>query len=323
MPIKRLALSILLLLAACPGTRAQTLEGTWIAVNDITGVVYPHLEELRIARDGSFETVIYGTRHLPQCEDKPLVQTGTCALGQSNFVGQLSIDNATARIVVNAHKLSGSAMSGIGTADDERWALDLLWFGPGEPWTFRQEANVLAMARRSQPTIPGTELDGSKTIVVEKQFYAVDGAFAGELIAFVAGGEYSLVRMACIMPFIAGEATPTREFRTLMRDVAAVGQAASQKRADFLASVQKAPPSPEAVEAFAQVQSTLAAANGAPTAADISTTAIALGLRPEQVERFVREVAMRRRAGPADTLVFSMLEPYASKIRDCHKRYFE
>ena len=322
MRIKRLALSIFLFFAGCPGTHAQTLEGTWVAVNDLNGVVFSHIEELRIAHDGGFQTVIYGIRYLPECADKPLVQTGTCALGQTNFIGQLSIDNVMGRIVVNAHKPSGSAMRGIGTADDERWALDLLWFGPGESWTFRREANVLTMARRSQPTIPGTPFDGSKAIVVEKQLYAVDGAFAGELVAFVAAGEYSLVKMACIMPFIVGETAPAREFRMLMRDVAAVGQAASQKRAALLASVQGAPPSPEAVEAFVQVQSTLAA-NGAPTAEDISATAIALGLRPEQVERFVREVTMRRRAGPADALVFSMLAAYESKIRGCYKEYFE
>ena len=323
MPIRFLALSVFVLFAACLPIHAQTLEGTWVAVNDVNGVVYPHLEELRIAHDGRFETAIYGIRNLPECADKPLVQTGPCALGQTNFVGQLSIDNVMGRIVASAHKSSGSALRGIGTTDDERLALDLLWFGPEESWTFRWEESVLTMARRSQPKIPGTQLDGSKAIVIEKRFYAVNGAFAGELIAFVAAGEYSLVKMACIIPFITRETAPARAFRMLMRDIAAVGQAASQKRAALLASVQGAPLSPEAIEAFARVQSTLAAANGAPTAEDIAATAIALGLRPEQVERFVREITMRRHAGPADTLVFSMLEPYGGKIRDCYKHYFE
>jgi hypothetical protein len=97
-------------------------------------------------------------------------------------------------------------MAGLGTADDQRQARDLFGFGPGEPWTFRREATALVMARRSQPVIPNTELDGSKAIVIEKWFYAVDPAFAGDLVALAIGGEFSVVKLACAMPYITGGA---------------------------------------------------------------------------------------------------------------------
>jgi hypothetical protein len=50
---------------------------------------------------------------------------------------------------------------------------------------------------------------------------------------------------------------------------------------------------------------------------------MALGVTADQVERFVREIAMRPRAEPADALLFSMLKPKEAEIRACHKQYFE
>jgi hypothetical protein len=320
MRAKLFVLSVSFLFAASLCARAQSLEGVWVTVLDVKGIVYPHLEELRIARDGNVITAIYGIRHLPECEDKPPVQAGPCAVGQTNVTGQVAVDNAKGTIAVNAPTLSGTAMRGIGNADDERLAHELFWFGPGSPWTFRREANALAMWRRINPIIPGTVLDGSKAIVIEKQFHVVDAAFAGDLVAFAAGGEYSLVKMACIMPFISGDAGPAREFRTLMRDVAAV----SQKRDELLASMRALPSlSPDASETLIQVMSTLRAANGAPSTKDIAATATVLGVTAEQVERFVHEIAMRPQAESADALLFSMLKPQEAEIRACHKQYFE
>jgi hypothetical protein len=316
MRTRLLILSAFFLLAASLRTNAQSLEGTWITLLDFNGLVYAHLEELRIARDDSVVTAIYGIRHLPECADKPPIQIGPCAPGQMNIRGQLVIDNAKMTIAVRDRKLSATAMTGIGNANDVLLGRELLWFGPGEPWTFRREAKALVMSRLHRPMIvPDTTLDGSRNIGIEKQFYEVDVAFAADLVAFAAGGDYSLAKMACIMPFISGEAAPAREFRTLMRDVAAV----SQKREQLLASIQTSPsPSADALDTLVQVMSTLRAANGAPSTKDMAATATALGVTVEQVERFVQEITMRPHAGPADELLFSMLKPYETKIRACH-----
>ena len=318
---KRLsALLVLFLAAGATGTHAQSLDGVWIAVHDVNGVVYPHIEELRIASDGGVVMSIYGVRDLPDCADKPPVQAGPCAPGQANITGQIAIDTTKGIIAVNSPKLTDGAMKGIGTAEDERLARELFWFGPGEPWAFRREANVLAMSRQSHPVIPNTALDGSKAIVIEKQYYPADTAFADDLVALAAAGNYSLVKMACVMPFITGQAAQAGTFRALMRDVALV----FQKREALLASLQANPsPQPGLVKALAQAMSTLNAANGAPSTQDIAATAAALGLTVEQVERFVREIAMRPQAEQADALLFSMLKSHESEIRACHKTYFE
>ena len=42
--------------------QAQSLEGTWVTILHPTGLVYPHLEELRVDRHGGFTTTIYGRR---------------------------------------------------------------------------------------------------------------------------------------------------------------------------------------------------------------------------------------------------------------------
>jgi hypothetical protein len=314
------ALSVLFLFAAGLRAQAQSLEGIWVTVLDVTGVVYPHVEELRIAPDGSVVTAIYGIRHLPECAEIPPVQTGPCASGQTNITGQLVVDNTNGTIAVNAPALAGAAMSGIGNAADERIARNIFWFGPGQPWEFRREANALVTSRHSRPVVPDTVLDGSKAIIVEKRFHLVDAAFARDLVALAAGGDFSLVKLFCIMPFISGEAASAREFRTLMRDVAAVWQ----KREELLASMRaSSSPGAHALETLTQVMSTLGPANGAPSARDVAATASALGVTVEQVERFVREIATRAPAEPADVLLFSMLRPQEAEIRACHKQYFE
>jgi hypothetical protein len=274
---------------------------------------------LRIARDDTVVTVIYGIRHIPECADKHTVQIGPCEPGQTNVTGQLVIDSAKMTIAVRGRRLSATAMTGIGNANDVLLGRELLWFGPGEPWTFRREAKALVMSRLHRPMIvPDTTLDGSSGIGIEKQFYPVDAAFAGDLVAFAVGGDYSLAKMACIMPFISDEAAPARDFRALMRDVAAV----SRKREELVASILANPsPSADALETFVQVNSTLRAANGAPPAKDITATAVALGVTAEQVERFVREITMRPHAERADELLFSMLKPYEKEIRACSSRY--
>lgn len=319
MRAKLLVLSVILLLDASPRTHAQSLEGTWVTLLDFNGLVYAHLEELRIARDDTVVTVIYGIRHIPECADKHTIQIGPCAPGQTNVTGQLVIDSAKMTIAVRGRRLSATAMTGIGNANDVLLGRELLWFGPGEPWTFRREAKALVMSRLHRPMIvPDTTLDGSSGIGIEKQFYPVDAAFAGDLVAFAVGGDYSLAKMACIMPFISNEAAPAREFRALMRDVAAV----SRKREELVASILANPsPSADALETFVQVNSTLRAANGAPPAKDITATAVALGVTAEQVERFVREITMRPHAERADELLFSMLKPYEKEIRACSSRY--
>jgi hypothetical protein len=319
MRARLLVLSVILLLAASPRTYAQSLEGTWVTLLDFNGLVYAHLEELRIARDDTVVTVIYGIRHIPECADKHTVQIGPCEPGQTNVTGQLVIDSAKMTIAVRGRRLSATAMTGIGNANDVLLGRELLWFGPGEPWTFRREAKALVMSRLHRPMIvPDTTLDGSSGIGIEKQFYPVDAAFAGDLVAFAVGGDYSLAKMACIMPFISDEAAPARDFRALMRDVAAV----SRKREELVASIRANPsPSPDALETFVQVNSTLRAANGAPPAKDITATAVALGVTAEQVERFVREITMRPHAERADELLFSMLKPYEKEIRACSSRY--
>jgi hypothetical protein len=314
------ALSSLFLFAACLRAYAQSLEGAWVTVLDVSGVVYPHVEELRIARDGGVVTAIYGIRHLPECTDKPPVQAGPCSPGQRNVTGQLAIDTARQMISIIGPTLSGTAMRGIGSADDERLARELFWFGPGEPWTFRREADVLAMTRRSQPIIPNTPLDGSKAIVIQKQFYLVDAGFAGDLVVFTAGLGRPLLEMVCLMPFISGESGAAREFRTLMRDLVVVFQKLEELKASILASPS---PSAEALERLAQVMSTLHAVNGAPSTEDMTATATALGVTVAQVERFVREIVLRPHATPADALSFSMLKTHETEIRACHKQYFE
>jgi hypothetical protein len=312
-------LAVFFLFAAILPTRAQSLAGTWDTVLDVHGVIFPQLEELRIAGDGGVVTAIYGIRRLAECDDKLLTQTGPCAPGQTNVTGQLAIDESKGTIAVNGLKISDMAMRGIGTAADSRWARDLFWFGPGEPWTFQRAASTLVMSRRSYPIIPDMGLDGSKALVIEKSFYAVDASFAGDLVLFAAAIEDSVLKMACLMPVISGDAAPAREFRTLMRDVVAV----SQKRQELVASMLASPnPSADMIERFVQVQSTLSAKDGAPSTKDIAATAVALGLTAQQIERFVREIALRPHADPADALVFSTLKPYETGIRACYKQHF-
>jgi hypothetical protein len=60
MRAKLLVLSVFLLFSASQRTAAQSLEGIWVTVLDVSGAVYPHVEELRIARDGGVTTAIYG-----------------------------------------------------------------------------------------------------------------------------------------------------------------------------------------------------------------------------------------------------------------------
>jgi len=217
--------------AASPHAYAQPLEGIWVAILDINGAVFPHIEELRIGRDSTIVTTIYGIRRIPACDGDSklllhLIQGGQCALGQTNVTGRLAVNNAKSLIAIDAPTFSVNAMRGIGVAFDERVAHDLFWFGPGEPWTFRHEAKALVMSRLSRPTIPNTELDGSRTVVVEKLFYPVDVDFARDLIAFAKGTNHwlSILKLACVMPFITGEDAPAREFRTLMRGGAAIAR---------------------------------------------------------------------------------------------------
>ena len=61
-----------------------SLVGTWVAVPDPNGAVFPHLEELRIARDGRVVTTVYGPRRLPKCDDRASALSGPCAVGRTN-----------------------------------------------------------------------------------------------------------------------------------------------------------------------------------------------------------------------------------------------
>lgn len=310
------ALSALFLAATLARAGAQSLEGTWIAVHDVNGVVYPHIEELRIAREGGVATRIHGMRVLTECEGKPPAQTGPCAVGQPSAAGQLAIDEAKGTIALVEPKFTEGAMAGIGVADDARLARELFWFGPGAPWTFKREPHALALSRRSFPRVSGTDLDGSKPVLIENRYYRADETLPGQLIVLADVGGLPLAKFACIMPFVTGETESARAFRTLLKDITAV----FGKISEMLVTVGTDPQESK----VAMLQKVVATLRGPdPAAADIADTAAALGVETAQVWRYIRELTARAQQQPADGLMFSMLKPHEGAIRACHKQYFE
>jgi hypothetical protein len=302
----------LLLCHTC--AQAESLEGTWVTILHPSGLVYPHIEELRIDRDGGFSATIYGRREGPGCEES--ARTSSCSPGKTNVKGQIDVDLRQGVVTAKSSVLIPGAMRGIGNATDGRIAQELLWFGLGEPWSIRREARVLVMTRISRPRIDGTNFDGTRDVATEKYFYKVDPEFAHDLVAFAASFDYSLVKLSCIIGVVSDDSERSHSFRALIRDLITV----SQKRNELLASVQKNP-TPELRQILLQVLSTLGTVTGAPTNDDVSAAARALGVSAEQVERYIREAVTPHRAG-FDVLLFSMLRPLEPEIRACHKKYF-
>ena len=121
-------------------------------------------------------------------------------------------------------------MTGIGNATDLRLAQSLFWFGLGEPWSIRHEANALVMSRISRPLINDTIFDGTKDVALEKHFYKVDPEFARDLVGFSTRLDYSLLKLSCVIGFVSDDSERSRSFRALIRDLVAV----SQTRVHFL-----------------------------------------------------------------------------------------
>ena len=308
-----LLLPVTNLLAQVP----PSLVGTWVAVHDPNGVVYPHLEELRIARDGGVVTAVYGLRMLPKCEDRMSALSGPCAVGRPNAKGRLVVDNVGQTIALASATFQPNAMTGLGLPLDERVARDIFWFGPGMPWKFRREENVLVMSRESKPVVPNTELDGTRLLRLEKRYFPVDDDFAGNAIALVEAGAFSLAKLLCIIPFATNTAERNGAFRALVRDIAAVQRKQQEMRAQALAN-----PSAEAIAKFNKTLETLSPSGKPPSAADVAAAAAALRVDTAQVAQFVREISLRPRSKPVDELLFSALKPHEAQIRACHERHF-
>jgi hypothetical protein len=295
-----------------------SLVGTWVAVHDPHGVVYPHLEELRIARDGGVVTAVYGLRMLPKCEDSASALSGPCAVGRANAKGRLVVDNVGQTIALASLALQANAMAGIGLPSDELVARDLFWFGPGKPWKFRREENSLVMSRESRPLVPKTELDGTRLIAVDKRYFPVDDDFAGNAIALVEAGAFSLSKLLCIIPFATNSAERNGAFRALVRDIAIVQRRQQEMRAQALAK-----PSAEAISKFNKILETLSPSGKPPSGADVAAAAAALRVDAAQVTQFTREISLRPRSKPVDELLFTVLKPHEKQIRACHDQNFK
>jgi hypothetical protein len=310
---------LLVLLALLAPVRAQTpsLAGTWLAILDLNGIVFPHVEELRIGKDGSVTTSIYASRDLADCAAKPSAQSGPCATGRPNAKGRLVMDNATKTLSVADLDIADDAMAGIGVADDERVAREVFWFGPGGPWTFTADGTALVMRRNAKLIVPNAEEQGPKAVSIEKRFFPVDDTFAADLISLTGAADFSVIKMVCLMPFVTGNAPSAGAFRATMRDIATV----ARKQQDLLAAAQTNP-SPEIVEALRVSVATLGPGS-TPSAETIAATAKGLGVTPALVDRFATELVLRRQQEPVDALLFTAMKTHAAEIRACHKQFFE
>jgi hypothetical protein len=313
-------LSVVALCVAIAPADAQTLAGRWLAILDINGAVMPHAEELQVAADGAVKTIVYGIRRLPECDTAHFAETGACAPARPNISGTIARDVAKGTVAVDHMVPTRGAMEGIGTPFDERLAAELFWFGPGPPWKLGADGRALLMTRRSVPVIPNTELDGTKTITVEKRFYPVDEGFAADLVLFADGIHAYLPKFVCIMPFVSRDAPAAGDFQALMRDAVAV----LRKREALFVSFSANPDRDAAMIArFAQVNRTLAAADGPPADMDMAAVAATLGLTADQVSHYVREIVLRPHASGADALMFSMLRANEAQIRGCYAQHFQ
>lgn len=309
-----LLLTVTSLLAQVP----PSLVGTWVALADSNGAVFPHLEELRIARDGGVVTAVYGARRLPQCEERASALSGPCAVGRTNAKGRLVVDNVGQTIALASIALQANAMAGIGVAFDERASRDVFWFGPGGAWKFRLAEEALVMSRQSRPIVPNTALDGTKFVTVEKWYFPVDDEFAGDAIALSEAGSFSLAKLLCIMPFATNISGRSPAFRTLVRDIATVERRQQEMRVDTLANR-----SAEAIAKLRKTLETLRPSVNPPSAEELAAAAVALRVDAAQVAQFVREISLRPRSKPVDELLFSVLKPHEGQIRGCHERHFK
>jgi len=317
MLIRLLVLATLLLpvtnlLAQVP----SSLVGTWVAVPDANGVVFPHLEELRIARDGRVVTTVYGRRSLPKCDDMASALSGPCAVGRTNAKGRLVVDNVRQTIALASIALEANAMAGIGLPFDERLSRDIFWFGPGEAWKFSREGEALVMSRQSRPVVPNTSLDGTKVLGIKKSYFPVDDDFAGDAIALAEAGSFHVAKLLCILPFSTNSAGRSSVFRTLVRDIATVERRQQEMRDHALANR-----SAESIAKLRKTVATLQTSANPPTAAEVA--AAALRVDAAQVAQFVREISLRPPSKPGDELLFSVLKPHEAQIRACHDYNFK
>jgi hypothetical protein len=293
---------------------AHMLEGTWITILHPTGLVYPHIEELHVDRDGGFTTKIYGRRDVPGCDGG--TQMTSCSPGRLNIEGRIESDLSKSTVAATNTKLVPGAMNGIGTATDERIAQVLFWFGLGEPWLIRYDANTFVMSRVLRPFMKDTAFDGKTDIAIDKHFYKADWGFAQDLIDFSTNLEFSLLKLSCVIGFVSDGSERSRSFRALIRDLNAV----SEKRNELLASLHQNP-TPELRETVLRVLAALGNTTSAQSADDISAAAKALGVTVEQVERYVREAVIPHKTG-FDVSLFSMLRPLEVYIRSCYRKHF-
>jgi hypothetical protein len=308
-----LLLTVTNLLAQVP----PSLVGTWVAVHDPNGVVFPHLEELRIAGDGSVVTAVYGTRSLPKCENIRSALSGPCAVGRTNAKGKLVVDDVAQTIALASMALETNAMAGIGLAQDELLSRESFWFGPGKPWQFRRRDEALGMLRQSRPVVPNTVIDGTKAITVEKWYFRVDDDFAGNAIALAEAGSFSVAALLCIVPYATNSAGRNGAFRALVRDVAIIERRQQEMIGHALVNRN--------TDAIAKTRTTLAILqrrSNAPSAAEIAAAAAVLRVDAAQVSQYVREISLRADATGVDQLLFSALKPHEPQIRACHKRHF-
>jgi hypothetical protein len=311
------AATLLLIVTNSLAQVPPSLVGTWVTVHDPNGVVFPHLEELRIAGDGSVVTAVYGTRSLPKCEYIRSALSGPCAGGRTNAKGKLVVDDVGQTIALASMALERNAMAGIGLPQDELVSRESFWFGPGKPWQFRRRDEALGMLRQSQPVVPNTVLDGTKAIRVEKWYFRVDDDFAGNAIALAQAGSFSVAALLCIIPYATNSAGGNSAFRSLVRDIAIVERRQQEMSADALANRN--------ADAIAKTRTTLAILqrrSSPPSAAQIAAAAAVLRVDASQVSQYVREISLRADSTEVEQLLFSALKPHEAQIRACHKRHF-